>query len=199
MIRPFLAALALSTAISVVPAGAEDAATVVATVNGEAITLGQMIAMKDSLDEQAKAGLDDAALWNLMLDQMVRQTAVAQEGAKAMTPRDTAVLELERRGYLSTAALQRVAEAEPTQEAAAPGVASRRPPAGVLAQHRGRMYSKVVRQRLAGDELAQQRVLAVLVLDRDVRLERLAHALGLVHDVGRVEPGDGDAVPAVRS
>ena len=115
MIRPLLAALALSTAMIVAPAGAQDAATVVATVNGEAITLGQMVAMKDSLDEQSKAGLDDAALWNLMLDQMVRQTAVAQEGAKAMTPRDTAVLELERRGYLSTAALQRVAEAEPSE------------------------------------------------------------------------------------
>lgn len=112
MIRPILAALALSAA----PAFAQDATTVVATVNGEAITLGQMVAMKDSLDEQAKAGLDDAGLWNLMLDQMVRQAAVAQEGAKAVTPRDTAVMELERRGYLSTAALQRVAETEPTED-----------------------------------------------------------------------------------
>lgn len=112
MIRPILAALALSAA----PALAQDATTVVATVNGEAITLGQMVAMKDSLDEQAKAGLDDAGLWNLMLDQMVRQAAVAQEGAKAVTPRDTAVMELERRGYLSTAALQRVAETEPTED-----------------------------------------------------------------------------------
>ena len=112
MIRPILAALALSAA----PGFAQDATTVVATVNGEAITLGQMVAMKDSLDEQAKAGLDDAGLWNLMLDQMVRQAAVAQEGAKAVTPRDTAVMELERRGYLSTAALQRVAETEPTED-----------------------------------------------------------------------------------
>ena len=112
MIRPILAALALSAA----PAFAQDATTVVATVNGEAITLGQMVAMKDSLDEQAKAGLDDAGLWNLMLDQMVRQAAVAQEGAKAVTPRATAVMELERRGYLSTAALQRVAETEPTED-----------------------------------------------------------------------------------
>lgn len=112
MIRPILAALALSAA----PAFAQDATTVVATVNGETITLGQMVAMKDSLDEQAKAGLDDAGLWNLMLDQMVRQAAVAQEGAKAVTPRDTAVMELERRGYLSTAALQRVAETEPTED-----------------------------------------------------------------------------------
>ncbi len=52
----------------------------------------------------------------MMLDQLIRQTAVAQEGAKSMTARDTAALELERRAYLSSAALERAASAEPTED-----------------------------------------------------------------------------------
>ncbi|HRO15670.1 MAG TPA: peptidylprolyl isomerase [Paracoccus sp. (in: a-proteobacteria)] len=95
--------------------GSASAETVVATVNGEPITLGQMIAMKSGLHEQA-AGMPDAALWDLMLDQMIRQTAVAQLGAGQMTPRDKAALEIDRRAYLSGAALERIAGAEPTED-----------------------------------------------------------------------------------
>lgn len=95
--------------------GAPRADSVVAVVNGEAITLGQMIAMKEGL--QGGAGdLPDVALWDLMLDQMIRQTAVAQVTAQSLTPRDRAMLELDRRGYLSAATLERVAKAEPTEE-----------------------------------------------------------------------------------
>lgn len=95
--------------------GAPRADSVVAVVNGEAITLGQMIAMKEGL--QGGAGdLPDVALWDLMLDQMIRQTAVAQVTAQSLTPRDRAMLELDRRGYLSAATLERVAEPEPTEE-----------------------------------------------------------------------------------
>ncbi|WP_415393187.1 peptidylprolyl isomerase [Paracoccus sp. SJTW-4] len=95
--------------------GAPRADSVVAVVNGEAITLGQMIAMKEGL--QGGAGdLPDVALWDLMLDQMIRQTAVAQVTAQSLTPRDRAMLELDRRGYLSAATLERVAKSEPTEE-----------------------------------------------------------------------------------
>ena len=95
--------------------GAPRADSVVAVVNGEAITLGQMIAMKEGL--QGGAGdLPDVALWDLMLDQMIRQTAVAQVTAQSLTPRDRAMLELDRRGYLSAATLERVAKPEPTEE-----------------------------------------------------------------------------------
>lgn len=97
------------------PAMAQDADTVVAKVNGEDITLGQMLAMKSGLPPEA-TGLPDTALWDLLLDQMIRQTAVAQDGAKTMTARDKAALELDRRAYLSGAALERVAAAEPTEE-----------------------------------------------------------------------------------
>ncbi len=95
--------------------GAPRADSVVAVVNGEPITLGQMIAMKEGLHGGA-ADLPDVALWDLMLDQMIRQTAVAQVAAQSLTPRDRAMLELDRRGYLSAATLERVAGAEPTED-----------------------------------------------------------------------------------
>lgn len=96
--------------------GAPSADTVVATVNGEAITLGQMIAMKEGLHAGSVEGLPDTALWDLMLDQMIRQAAVAQVAAQSPTKRDKAFLENERRGYQYASVLERVAAAEPTEE-----------------------------------------------------------------------------------
>lgn len=116
MFRPMLAAIVLCAAPLAAPVMAQDAETVVATVNGEKITLGQMIAMRSSLNEQVTAGLTDAALWDLMLDQMIRQTAVSQLGASTMTARDTAAVEIDRRAYLAGAALERVAAPDPTED-----------------------------------------------------------------------------------
>ncbi|MDO5611685.1 MAG: peptidylprolyl isomerase [Paracoccus sp. (in: a-proteobacteria)] len=109
------AALAVTTAVTTMlaaPAIAQDADTVVATVNDTPITLGQMIAMKQGLHDQAAANLPDQALWDLMLDQLIRTTAVAQLGESGMTARDKARLELERRAYLASAALEKVAGVE---------------------------------------------------------------------------------------
>lgn len=106
--------LTFAACLLAVPAAAQDADTVVATVNGTPVTLGQMIAMKRGLQDQAAADLPDPALWDLMLDQMVRQTAVAGVGAAQMDAGDVAALEIDRRAYLASAALERVAEAEPT-------------------------------------------------------------------------------------
>jgi hypothetical protein len=64
---------------------AQDADTVVATVNGEAITLGQMITMRQGLAPDATQNMPDTALWDLMLDQMIRQTAVAQAAGKDLS------------------------------------------------------------------------------------------------------------------
>ncbi len=69
MFRSLLAATALAgLGFGALPAVAQDADTVVAKVNDEAITLGQMIAMRQGLDAQTTQGLPDAALWDLMLD-----------------------------------------------------------------------------------------------------------------------------------
>ena len=109
-----LTALAASAALLVAPAMAQDADTVVATVNGTPVTLGQMIAMKQGLHDAAAANLPDQALWDLMLDQMIRTTALAEVGQANITARDTARMELERRAYLASAALEEVAQADPS-------------------------------------------------------------------------------------
>lgn len=115
MLRPLLAATALTSALLAgLPALAQDADTVVAKVNGETITLGQMIAMRQGLDAHTTQGLPDTALWDLMLDQMVRQTAVAQQ-AEPLSKRNAAALEIEKRAYLAGAVLEKVASAEPTE------------------------------------------------------------------------------------
>lgn len=116
MLKPFLAAATLAAApFAVLPAFAQDANTVVATVNGEMITLGQLVVMRQGLDAQTTQGLPDSALWDLMLDQMIRQTAVAQE-AQPLGQRDTAALEVEKRAYLAGSVLEKVASAEPTED-----------------------------------------------------------------------------------
>ena len=113
MLKPFLAAAAL--AALPLAAFAQDADTVVATVNGEAITLGQLVVMRQGLDAQTTQGLPDSALWDLMLDQMIRQAAVAQD-AQPLSKRDTAALEVEKRAYLAGSVLEKVASAEPTED-----------------------------------------------------------------------------------
>lgn len=115
---PAPAPAAAAPAATAPAAASRDASaeTVVATVNGEPITLGQMLVMKDGMHDQAAAGLPDSALWDLMLDQLIRQTAVAQQGAASMTARDRAALEMDRRGYLSGAQLERIAGAQPTDD-----------------------------------------------------------------------------------
>ncbi|WP_347265719.1 peptidylprolyl isomerase [Paracoccus sp. (in: a-proteobacteria)] len=116
MLKPLLAASTLiALPLLAAPALAQDADTVVATVNGEAITLGQMVAMRQGLDAQATQGLTDAALWDLMLDQMIRQTAVAQTATDPLSKRDAVALEIERRAYLAGSALEKVASVEPTE------------------------------------------------------------------------------------
>lgn len=97
------------------PAAAADPDTVVATVNGQSITLAQMVAMSESLPEDAQA-LPDGALWDLLLDQMVRQAAVAGTQEEAMTARDKASIAIQRRAYLSGVALEKIAAPEPTDE-----------------------------------------------------------------------------------
>lgn len=117
MLKPLLAASTLmATALLAGPVLAQDADTVVATVNGETITLGQMVAMRQGLDAQATQGLPDTALWDLMLDQMIRQTAVAQSAADPLSKRDAIALEIERRAYLAGSALEKIAAADPTDE-----------------------------------------------------------------------------------
>ena len=115
MTRSTLLAAAVLAALSA-PALAQDADAdqVVATVNGQEITLGQMIVMKQSIQDPAMAEMPDQALWDVMLDQLIRQTAVAESAEDTAGVR--AQLELQRRNTLASAAVSQIAQAEPTEE-----------------------------------------------------------------------------------
>ncbi|MGR3412033.1 MAG: hypothetical protein ACU0DH_16820 [Paracoccus sp. (in: a-proteobacteria)] len=71
MTRPILLAAMIAVPMLSVPALAQDADTVVATVGDEQITLGQMIVMKQSIQDPNMANLPDQALWDMMLDQLI--------------------------------------------------------------------------------------------------------------------------------
>jgi peptidyl-prolyl cis-trans isomerase C len=98
-IRSLAAALALGAAL---PAAAQDGAeapsaeTVVATVNGEEITLAHMLVARASLPEQYQQMPEDV-LFEGILDQMVQQTLLAQEAGDELSLRARAALENERR------------------------------------------------------------------------------------------------------
>ena len=115
------AALAAGLALPVLtaPVWAEDAPTadtVVATVNGTAITLGHMIMAREALPDQYKA-LPPDVLFKGILDQLVQQTALEQSMDGKLTRRDTLHLENEERGYVSARALEAVVRGAVTDEA----------------------------------------------------------------------------------
>lgn len=114
MFKRTASALALVTALTA-PAFAQDADTVVATVDGTEITLGQMAAMKLSMPpEMAQAPA--AELWTILLDEMVRQAAIANVGEKEQTALDRSFLANQRRDYLVRAVMERVANFQPSDE-----------------------------------------------------------------------------------
>lgn len=91
----------VATGIATGPALAEgeNAATVVATVNGTEITLGQMIALRETLPQQYLTLADDV-LYKGILEQLIQQEALAQS-YKEPTARDQAVIANNARGYFS--------------------------------------------------------------------------------------------------
>ncbi len=113
--------LALSAALAValaLPLRAADpsADTVVATVNGTSITLGQMIALRESLPAQYKE-LPDQTLFDGILDQLIQQVALSQAVEKDLTRAETLKLENQRLGFLANLALDRTATAAASDEA----------------------------------------------------------------------------------
>lgn len=73
--KHFLAFAAIIASLAV-PAAAQDADTVLATVNGMDITLGHLIAVVDSLPPQFQQ-LPDSQLYEGLLEQLIRQEALA--------------------------------------------------------------------------------------------------------------------------
>lgn len=108
----FRPVLALGVALSVVwalPGHAEgdSAQTVVATVNGSDITLGQVVALRETLPQEYQSLADDV-LFKGILEQLIQQTALAQSQEDKLTARDDVMIANQRRTYISGAALQAV-------------------------------------------------------------------------------------------
>jgi peptidyl-prolyl cis-trans isomerase C len=104
--------LALGVAMSVAwvmpgHAEGETAQTVVATVNGSDITLGQVVALRETLPQEYQALADDV-LFKGILEQLIQQTALAQSQEDKLTARDEVMISNQRRTYISGAALQAV-------------------------------------------------------------------------------------------
>jgi peptidyl-prolyl cis-trans isomerase C len=93
----------------------ETAATVIATVNGTEITLGQMIAERENLPTQYHA-LPDDVLFNGLLEKLIQQEVLLQSNA-SLTARDEANVTNGRRAYLSGVVIQQVLTAAITDEA----------------------------------------------------------------------------------
>ncbi|SMX46899.1 peptidylprolyl isomerase [Actibacterium lipolyticum] len=121
MSNPMKTVLAAALAFGLAaPAFAQDstADTVVATVGGQDITLGEMIVMTGQLPPEYQA-LEDGVLFDAILEQLVRQTAVAQTAEAGLSKASLLALANERRAFIAGVALNEIAEGAVTEEAIA--------------------------------------------------------------------------------
>lgn len=113
----FLSALAVSAALAL-PAAAEDAPdadTVVARVNGEAITLGHLIIARATLPQQYQQ-IPSEVLFDLILDQLIQQNALKQ-AREGDVPRHVELsLENERRSLLAADAIETIMAGAASEE-----------------------------------------------------------------------------------
>lgn len=103
--------LVISAAISLslaAPVAAQDASTVLATVNGTDITLGHLIAMRAMLPAQYQE-LPDEVLYNGMLDQLIQQEVVADSLRGSEDARTKLTMENEDRAFLASVAIDAIA------------------------------------------------------------------------------------------
>ncbi len=103
-----VASLALSTPALAQTDASRD--TVLATVNGTEITLGHLLAARDSLPEQFRA-MPPEALFEPLVEQLIEQTALMQQTEGTLSAREQITLENEQRAFIANTALTRAAEA----------------------------------------------------------------------------------------
>ncbi|WP_026758069.1 peptidylprolyl isomerase [Sediminimonas qiaohouensis] len=117
--RTFMSAVAIAICAAL-PASAQDgeaaADTVVATVNGTEITLGQMIIARGGLPDQYKSMPDDV-LFEGILDQLVQQTLLAQTIEDDMPTRVEMALENEKRTLLASEVVNSIVGGAVTEDA----------------------------------------------------------------------------------
>lgn len=105
----------VAAATFALPALAQDADTVIATVNGQEITVGHMVVLYDALPDQYKS-LPDDVLFEGIKEQLIQQTVLAQSVAsmgKAIELR----LDNEERSLKAGVAIDDIIEARVTDEA----------------------------------------------------------------------------------
>jgi peptidyl-prolyl cis-trans isomerase C len=111
----FVAALGLAITLAV-PAQAQDADTVVATVNGTPITLGQMIVARAILPEQYQQ-LPNEILFEGILKQLVEQQLLADSFEGDLPKRIPISLENEKRSLVAGESVELVLQKALTDEA----------------------------------------------------------------------------------
>lgn len=112
----FWSALALTAALSTAAfAEGETADTVVATVNGTKITLGQMIALRETLPPEYQQ-LPDDVLFKGIYEQLIQQEVLAQS-ITDLSPRTLATMENDKRGLVSGIAIEGIVKSAVTDEA----------------------------------------------------------------------------------
>ncbi len=117
--KSLLSGVAIAALIAL-PAVAQEAEvtaeTVLATVNGEDITIGHLISMRELLPEQYQQ-LPDEVLFEGMLEQLVQQQVIVTEAEQALTQRMQLGLENERRAFIASMYLDDIASNAVSDEA----------------------------------------------------------------------------------
>ncbi|MCI5095602.1 MAG: peptidylprolyl isomerase [Rhodobacteraceae bacterium] len=114
----FLSALVIAAGLSLggVAQAEPQADTVLATVNGEQITLGQVILVRATLPAQYQQIPDDA-LFDAIMNQLIQQTALKQSLDGAEPPYITLSMQNQHRSLLAEEALERLRDDVATDEA----------------------------------------------------------------------------------
>ncbi|MDP3197472.1 peptidylprolyl isomerase [Tabrizicola sp.] len=112
----FWSVLAMTAALSgPALAEGETAETVVATVNGVNITLGHMIALRETLPPEYQQ-LPDDVLFKGIYNQLIQQEVLAQSVGE-LGPRVVVTLDNDKRGLVSGIAIENIVAAAVTDEA----------------------------------------------------------------------------------
>ena len=113
----FLAPFAIAASLALPVSAQEEvkADTVVATVNGTDITIGNMIIARATLPEQYQQ-LPPEVLFKGILDQLVQQTAISQAYKDDLPKRVTLALENERRQLIAGEVIEKSMAKEITPE-----------------------------------------------------------------------------------
>ena len=103
-------------AMTAMPVLAQDASTVVATVNGTDITLGHMAAMREQLPPQWQSAPDDM-VFKTILEQMIRQVALSKSAEGLVTKKDELSMENDRSAALASIVIEDALRTQVTEEA----------------------------------------------------------------------------------